>query len=82
MLRVTFPHNFHSEIIPENKEELIYELENAKLDEYQSFAWNDGCSVKLERLSIDQKYAKIFKPSLDIFFNELNVNPNQVSIFF
>ena len=81
MLRVTFPHNFHSEIIPDNKEELVYELENAELDKHQSFEWNDGCSVKLERLSIDQKYTKIFKPSLDIFFDELNVNPNQVSIF-
>ena len=73
MIKSIFPHNFYTEIIPENKEELVYELENAELDEHQNFGWDDGCSVKLERLSIEKKYAKIFKPSLDIFFNELNI---------
>ena len=35
----------------------------------------------MERLSIEKKYAKIFKPSLDIFFNELNIKPDQLNIF-
>ena len=81
MIKSIFPHNFYTEIIPENKEELVYELENAELDEHQNFGWDDGCSVKLERLSIEKKYAKIFKPSLDIFFNELNIKPDQLNIF-
>ena len=58
MIKSIFPHNFYTEIIPENKEELVYELENAELDEHQNFGWDDGCSVKLERLSIEKKICK------------------------
>ena len=86
MIKSIFPHNFYTEIIPENKEELVYELENALPDENQHFQWQEGCKVELERLSVDQKYINLFKPTLDIFFEDLgethrNFDPYRLGIY-
>ena len=74
MLYNTFSHHIHSEIIPPNKEELLYELENAELDDNQNFKWNDSCLVDLERLKLDKKSIGWFGPTIKIFFDELNID--------
>ena len=80
MLYNTFAHHIHSEIIPSNKEELLYELENAELDDNQNFKWNDSCLVDLERLKLNQKSVGWFGPSLKVFFDELNIDASQLKL--
>ena len=81
MLHNTFTHYIHNEIIPPNKDELLYELENAELDEHQNFEWNDACLVDLERLDLGEKTISLFRPTLEIFFEEMNIDASKLKIF-
>ena len=81
MLHNTFTHYFHNEIIPSNKDELLYELENAELDEHQNFEWNDACLVDLERLDLGEKTIPLFRPTLQVFFDELGIDATQLKVY-
>ena len=77
----TVTHNYYSVIDPPNKEEILNSVENSKLTEEQDFPWTDGCSIQVERLDLVEKFAPLFKPSLDIFFNELNLDLTKLSLY-
>ena len=81
MLRNTFMHCIHSEIIPDNKEELVYELENAKLDKEQHFEWDGACIVDLERIDLGEKTISLFRPTLQVFFDELGIDATQLKVY-
>ena len=71
MIDFTFPHYFHSETTPSNKEEMLDAIENADLMPDQDCSWNDGCLVKFERLDFKNNFVEVFKPSLDQFFHDI-----------
>ena len=56
MIDFTFPHYFHSETTPSNKEEMLDAIENADLMPDQDCSWNDGCLVKFERLDFGNNF--------------------------
>ena len=74
-------HKYYSLIDPPNKEEILISIENSKLTEEQDFPWVDGCSIQVERLDLSEKFIPLFKPSLDIFFNELNLDLTKLSLY-
>ena len=74
-------HKYYSLIDPPNKEDILISVENSKLTEEQDFPWVDGCSIQVERLDLTEKFIPLFKPSLDIFFNELNLDLTKLSLY-
>ena len=68
MIHNTFPHYFHSEIHPSNKEEMLDAIENADLMDEQDCSWVDGCLVKFERLNFQNNFADIFKYSFCLLY--------------
>ena len=66
--------NYFSLIDPPNKEDLLSNIENLNLTENQEFSWVDGCSIEVERLDLREDFIPLFKPSLSIFFNELELD--------
>ena len=81
MIHNTFPHYFHSEIYPSNKEEMLDAIENADLMPDQDCSWNDGCLVKFERLDFGNNFTEVFQPVLDQFFNEMGLNVDGLNLF-
>ena len=74
-------HNFYSIIDPPNKEDLLINIENLELTEDQVFPWADGCSIEVERLNLQEKFFPLFRPSLSIFFNELNLDCSNLRLY-
>ena len=81
MIYNTFPHYFHSEINPSNKEEMLDAIENADLMDDQDCSWSDGCLVKFERLDFQNNFVEVFKPSLDEFFDDIQLNTSGLNLF-
>ena len=81
MIDFTFPHYFHSETTPSNKEEMLDAIENADLMPDQDCSWNDGCLVKFERLDFGNNFTEVFQPVLDQFFNEMGLNVDGLNLF-
>ena len=81
MIDFTFPHYFHSETTPSNKEEMLDAIENADLMPDQDCSWNDGCLVKFERLDFRNNFTEVFQPVLDQFFNEMGLNVDGLNLF-
>jgi len=81
MIEHTFLHYFHSEIFPSNKEEMLDAIENADLRPDQYCSWTDGCLVKFERLDFKNNFVEIFKPSLDQFFDDIQLNISGLKLF-
>lgn len=77
----TISNNFYSIIDPPNKDEILLNAEISKLTEDQEFSWADYCSIKVERLDLQEKFFPLFAPSLNIFFNELNLDANNLGIY-
>ena len=76
----TVTHKYYSLIDPPNKEELLMSLENSELTEDQEFSWANGCSIQVERLDLREDFIPLFKPSLSIFFNELNLDLRRLKL--
>tara|TARA_X000000368_G_C22886454_1_gene647638 strand:+ start:78 stop:662 length:585 start_codon:yes stop_codon:yes gene_type:complete len=81
MIYNTFPHYFHSEVNPSNKEEMLDALENADLMDDQDCSWSDGCLIKFERLDFQNNFVEVFKPSLDEFFDDIQLNTSGLNLF-
>ena len=77
----TIPHYIYSVIDPPNKEDILYALENAELTKEQECSWSEGCSIKFERLDLEREFNSLFSPTLNIFFQELNLNTKDLSIY-
>jgi len=73
-------HNYFSLIDPPNKEDLLSNIENLNLTENQEFSWVDGCSIEVERLDLREDFIPLFKPSLSIFFNELELDCRKANL--
>tara|TARA_B100000945_G_C20146145_1_gene486307 strand:+ start:90 stop:650 length:561 start_codon:yes stop_codon:yes gene_type:complete len=74
-------HNYYSLIDPPNKEEILMNIENSELTEDQEFPWANGCAIQLERLDLQEKFIPLFRSSLEIFFNELNLDLSRLSLY-
>ena len=72
--------NYFSLIDPPNKEDLLSNIENLNLTENQEFSWVDGCSIEVERLDLREDFITLFKPSLSIFFNELELDCRKANL--
>ena len=76
----TLTHNYYSIIDPPNVEELLDAVENANLMDEQEFTWTDGCLIEVERLNLNDNFFNLIRPSLSIFFDELNIDPTNLGV--
>ena len=70
MVNYIFPHYFYSIIDPPNKKELLKIANNAKPHNNQHFGWGDECTVKVQKLVVDEFQRELY-PSLKIFLDDL-----------
>lgn len=64
MITFAFPQDFYITVDPPNKNDLLNVCENGKLNKNQVFSWKEWCTVKCERLVVDE-IMPVLGPSLD-----------------
>ena len=72
MIHHIFSKQFYSLITPPNKQDILNNLETAKINPEKSVEWNSNCDVCVESL-YPNELLSVLLPSVDIFFGQLGL---------